>query len=59
MAFLPYESRVFTLDYPDAFERYFLGSASRGRDQLLDTMADQLTTVCAMLGEYPAIRYWK
>jgi syntaxin-binding protein 1 len=58
LAFLPYESKAFTLDYPEAFEEYFCQISMR-RDDLLDVIADQLSTVCAMLGEYPAIRAWK
>ncbi len=29
------------------------------KDELFDIFADQLATVCALLGEYPAIRAWK
>lgn len=58
MAFLPYESRVFTLDFPDAFENYFCNVTIKKED-LFETIADQLATVCAMLGEYPIIRAWK
>ena len=58
MAFLPYESKIFTLDYPDVLEHFF----SRDRASsagLVDRIADQLATVCAMLGEYPSVRYRK
>ena len=58
MAFLPYESRVFTLDFPDAFENYFCNVTIK-KEALFDTIVDQLATVCAMLGEYPIIRAWK
>ena len=58
MAFLPYESKVFTLDYPDVFEEFY--SRDRGgATHIIDRIADQLATVCAMLGEYPSIRYRK
>ena len=57
MAFLPYESRVFSLDFPDAFYNYFSEGPIK-KDDLFQSMADQLATVCAMMGEYPAIRYW-
>lgn len=56
MAFLPYESKVFTLDYPDVFEDFY----SRDRvsaGHVTDRIADQLATVCAMMGEYPSVRY--
>ncbi len=56
MAFLPYESKVFTLDYPQAFgDLYDL--TSLGKKAMYERIADQLATVCAMLGEYPAVRY--
>ncbi len=56
MAFLPYESRVFTLDYPDAFgDMYAEGSV--GKHSMVERIAEQLATVCAMLGEYPNVRF--
>ena len=56
MAFLPYESRVFTLDYPEAFQDFYaVGSVGKG--SMVERIAEQLATVCAMLGEYPAVRY--
>jgi len=56
MAFLPYESRVFTLDYPEAFQDFYsVGSVGKGH--MAERIAEQLATVCAMLGEYPAVRY--
>ena len=58
LAFLPYESQVYTLDFPEAFENYYCSVYMR-KDELFEKMADQLATVCAMLGEYPAIRHWK
>ena len=56
MAFLPYESRVFTLDYSDAFQDFY-ATGSAGKGGMVDRIAEQLATVCAMLGEYPAVRY--
>ncbi|CAI8007026.1 Syntaxin-binding protein 1 [Geodia barretti] len=56
MAFLPYESKVFTLDYTDIFEDFY----SRDRvsaGHVCERIADQLATVCAMMGEYPSVRY--
>ena len=58
IAFLPYESRVFTLDFPESFESYYTNDYMR-KDDLFDIFADQLATVCALLGEYPAIRAWR
>ena len=57
MAFLPYESRVFSLDFPDAFHSYFSEGPIK-KDDLYESISNQLATVCAMMGEYPAIRYW-
>ena len=56
MAFLPYESHVFTLDYPDAFVDFYT-QGSIGKQTMVERIAEQLATVCAMLGEYPAVRY--
>lgn len=56
LAFLPYESKVFTLDYQDGFHRFY-SESSMGKVELVDRIADQLATVCAMLGEYPSVRY--
>ena len=56
MAFLPYESKVFTLDYPDVIEDFY----SRDRvntEHMSERIADQLATVCSMMGEYPCVRY--
>ena len=56
MAFLPYESKVFTLDYTGIFEDFY----SRDRvsaGHVCERIADQLATVCAMMGEYPSVRY--
>lgn len=56
MAFLPYESNVFTLDYPLACQDFY-ARGSEGRGGMAERIADQLATICAMLGEYPAVRY--
>ena len=56
LAFLPYESKAFTLDYQDGFHRFY-SESSMGKVELVDRIADQLATVCAMLGEYPSVRY--
>ncbi len=56
MAFLPYESRVFTLDYRNACQDFY-AQMSGGKSGMAERIADQLATVCAMLGEYPAVRY--
>ena len=50
LAFIPYESRVFSLDSPKALVDFHAG-------RNLDQMADHLVTVCSMLEEYPHVRY--
>ncbi|PAA76798.1 hypothetical protein BOX15_Mlig030551g1, partial [Macrostomum lignano] len=56
IAFLPYESQVFSLDSPDTIFHYFLGNQA-GKAQHLDRIAEQIATLCASLGEFPTIRY--
>jgi len=57
IAFLPYESQVFSLDCQESFEAIYSPSYSSGREKVLERIAEQLSTVCATLGEYPSIRY--
>ena len=57
MAFLPYEAKVFTLDYPEAFMQFYSAGLMGSDDTLSERIADQVATVCAMLGEYPVVRY--
>ncbi len=57
IAFLPVESRVFSLDSPDSFQYYFNQMSVPGQMQHLEHIAEQIATLCATLGEYPPIRY--
>ncbi|KAM3620032.1 uncharacterized protein V6R79_017328 [Siganus canaliculatus] len=56
--FMPQEAQVFTFDLPEAFERiYSPHSQDTVRNKTLETLADQLVTLCATLDEYPGVRY--
>lgn len=47
---------MFTLDYPQACQDFY-AQLSEGKSGMAERIADQLATICAMLGEYPAVRY--
>ncbi|XP_029002502.1 syntaxin-binding protein 3 isoform X3 [Betta splendens] len=58
ISFMPQEAQVFTCDNPGAF-RSIYSPNSLDKTKTLDTLADQLVTLCATLDEYPGVRYKK
>jgi len=57
IAFTPYESQVYSLDKPTAFQVYYDPNRAAARSYEMERMAEQLATLCSSLGEYPSIRY--
>ena len=57
IAFLPQESQVFSLDCEETFPVFYGPSRAPSRPQTMERMAQQLATLCAVLGEYPNVRY--
>ncbi|XP_065829369.1 syntaxin-binding protein 1-like [Oscarella lobularis] len=57
IAFLPAEQLAFSLDRPDVFKTFFTPDRVQGRSQKLETIAEQIATLCSTLGEYPSVRY--
>ncbi|XP_057285107.1 syntaxin-binding protein 3 [Pezoporus wallicus] len=59
ISFFPYESRVFTLNVPDAFYRCYSPTLAKTKDKdaVMQVMAEQIVTLCATLDENPGVRY--
>ncbi|KAM3875949.1 syntaxin-binding protein 3 [Diretmus argenteus] len=58
ISFLPQEAQVFTCDNPGAF-RSIYSPHSQDKRKTLESLADQIVTLCATLDEYPGVRYKK
>lgn len=57
IAFIPYEKQVFTLDYQDGLNMIYSPTFNQTRAVHLETIAEQIATLCVSLREYPRIRY--
>lgn len=57
IAFLPYESQIYSLDNRDVFGYYFCPAKQGLRQATLEKIAEQIATLCSTLGEYPNVRF--
>ncbi|XP_046844333.1 syntaxin-binding protein 1-like [Xenia sp. Carnegie-2017] len=55
MAFIPYESQVYSLNMEKVVNTFYMESQNHSSD--IEKVAEQLATLCSTLGEYPSIRF--
>ncbi|XP_053549796.1 syntaxin-binding protein 3 [Bombina bombina] len=59
ISFFPQESQVFTLNVPDTFHLMYNPDRSEDKESAMQSMAQQIVTLCATLEENPGVRYKK
>ncbi|XP_055896787.1 syntaxin-binding protein 1-like [Biomphalaria glabrata] len=57
ISFLPYESQVFSLDYPEVFQSLYKPENTSDQTHLLERCAEKIATLCVTLGEFPSVRF--
>ncbi|KAM9327271.1 syntaxin-binding protein 3 [Gastrophryne carolinensis] len=57
VSFFPKESRVFLLNVPDAFYLLYSPDKAVDNESTMQTIAQQIVTLCATLDENPGVRY--